>query len=63
MKKKIRYKGVGDGEFKHYVLAVDKGEFYIINEQQYLNCLRNREVLDKAGIKFEADKPVYVINQ
>lgn len=58
---KVFYKGAYDsGDYRHYVLAEDRGDYLFINRRQWLNCLKNRMVGGEAGIYFDTEKQVFV---
>ena len=42
-------------------MAEKKGDYYTITEQQYKNALKKRTVGGDAGIRFLADKKVYIV--
>ena len=44
-----------------YVIPKEESDdYYVISTKQYLRALKKRTIGGDAGIKFHADKPVYV---
>ena len=63
MKKvKINYRTQYDttNQICGYVMAEDKGEYYLVSRRAYNRALKNRTIGGVAGIIFEGDKPVIV---
>lgn len=62
---KINYRTAYDttNEICGYVIACDKGNHYAITERQYNRALDNRTIGGIAGVIFDADKPVRVVDK
>lgn len=46
-----------------HVLAEERDDCYTITKSQYNRALKNRTIGGVAGIVFDADKPVYVVDE
>ena len=46
-----------------YVRAEEHADYYTITKSQYNRALKNRTIGGDAGIIFDADKPVYVVDE
>lgn len=62
---KINYRTAYDttNQICGYVIASDKGDYYVITERQYNRALSNRTIGGIAGVIFDADKPVRVVDK